>query len=162
MALDVAIWNCQLIVQATDENKTIASVISGKTSGRLSSTGTPDATESFDDTRQLSGGTDTIDLGSLPDSAVAVVKERFRGLKLRLIKVFAATANTADVTVKTGATSGHALFGTSGLLVIPPDGVGYLYAASGSAVIASGVANIDITSGDADAIYSIHLVAGTA
>jgi len=159
MAIKSATWDAKLVASSVVELKTITSVISG-TSGRLTSSSTPTATETFDDTRTLGAGIDTIDLGSLPDSTDTTTQQRLRGLTLRLVKVFADSGNTNDVTVEPGAVSGHDLFGTGGKVVIPPGGVQFFYAASGGTAIPAGVANIDISSGNAGDIYSIQLVAG--
>ncbi len=128
-------------------------------SGTLNASSTPPATKSWSDQRTLSGGTDTLDLEALVQAGLSNIN--MTGLKVQLIKIFAASANTAVLVVKDGTTNGYNIFGdASGQVSIPAGGTVMLFGNDGLQDIAASDSEIDITSTDADAIYDILIVAG--
>lgn len=128
-------------------------------SGTLDADSSAPATKAFADQRTLSGGADAIDLAALTGPLSSTVD--FTELKVQLVKIKAAAANTAAIVVKPAAANGYHLFG---------DADGQVTLAAGCEVlmrrnddlpdVGPTAKDLAITSSDADAVWDIELVAG--
>lgn len=128
-------------------------------SGTLDATSTVPLTKGWSDQRQLSTGTDTIDLAALVRANMPNVD--MSGLKIQMVKIVAATANTAGIVFADGSSNGYNIFG---------DGSGQVTVLAGMQLVWFGNDKlddvggsdkvIDVTSSDADAIYEIIIAGG--
>lgn len=158
-------YSLQLTVQEsvalsidTVTDPTLTKLITG-TSGTLDSTTSAPVTKSWIDTRQLTAGTDAIDLTALGNGALANIT--FSGLKVQLVKISCASANTSPVIFAPGASNGYSLFGDAdGQVALAGGAVALFFFNEKLGDVGSGAKAIDITSSDTDAIYTIQLVAG--
>ena len=125
--------------------------------GTLNASTSVTAAAVISDTITLTAGAHTIDLTAFTRTTLAAVD--FTGTKVKLYKISTAAANTAVVTFATGAANGYALFGTAGTVILGPGECVYGYRAAQAATVSSTVKNIDVSSSDTDAIFSIVLVA---
>lgn len=129
------------------------------TSGSLSPTSSPAITKVHSGVHTLTAGAETIDLTSLAGPHASTIT--FLALKVRLIKIKAASTNTHAIVFVDGASNGYNIWGdASGSLTVPPDGVAMLYFANGLDAVASGDRTIDVSSTHQTATYSIILAAG--
>ncbi len=125
----------------------------------LDGTTTPPVTKCWTDTRTLSGGTETLDLTALTRSPVATVD--LTGLKVQLVLIFAATANTQVLTVAGAAATPYELFGdSSGQASIPAGGRYAIFGNDGLADVSASVKSVTVSSTHLTASYSIIIVAG--
>lgn len=164
MAVSAAI---NLALQATEDidlgldnvdNPTVVHQVAGG-SKTLNASSTPAATKAWSDQRQLSGGSDSIDLTALANGNLANID--FTGLKVQVIKIVAAEANTAAITIADGATNGYHVFGDgSGQINLVAGGQALIYVPEGLPDVGASAKTIDVTSSDTDAIYDIVLIAG--
>ena len=133
-------------------------------SGTLHGASTVPATMVFSDTRTLAAGTDTLDLTALTKSSI-LTAITMTGLRVRLLMISTAAANTSPIVVAKGASNGYFVWGaTSDQVTIGgagtlPSAI-LLYAGQGCPAVSSSAKNITITSSDTDAIYSVIIVAG--
>lgn len=132
----------------------------GDIKGTLTSSTSVPATKAWSDTRGLTAGTDSIDLTALTRGS-DLSDVDFTGLKVQLLIIQTAAANTADVVFKDGASNAYLLFGdASGQITLPAGTSAMFYLADKLADVSASVKQVDISSSDADAIYSMILVAG--
>ena len=128
-------------------------------SGQLTATSTIPATKVWGDTRSLTAGTDTIDLTALTGPLGSTVD--FTGLKVQLVKIVGAAANTAVLVVQQGDTNPYLIFNTTGRAIdVGIDGAYMQKWKDSLADVSSTVKTIKVTSSDTDASYEILLVAG--
>lgn len=124
----------------------------------LSGTTTPAITRQFGSDIQLTGGSAQVDLtaidkGDLPN-------EDWTGLKIELMKVKAADANTDSVSIESLAPNGYDILGPSKALSIPPGGEMLFRLSDQGDVIGPTDKDLEFNSADDDAIISVQLVAG--
>lgn len=125
----------------------------------LSASTTVPASRVYSLTLNLVAGTQTIDLTALTNLAGAALD--FTGLKVQLVMVKAASSNTAAVVFTDHAINGYNIFGAAdGSVTIHPGGF-VLYGGNDQLDdVAAADKQIVATSGDADAVAQIVLVAG--
>lgn len=134
-------------------------VTPGDIKGTLTASTTVPATEGWPDTRSLAAGADSIDLTALARGTLPTID--LTGLKVQLVIIRAAAANTAGILFKQGASNPYLLFGAaSDQHTLLPGTAYYMYWADKLADVAAGAKEVDMTSTDLDAIYSMILVAG--
>lgn len=110
--------------------------------------------------RQLAGGVDSWDLTALAGGLFETNVD-FTGLKVQKIWIAADAANTAGILIKPGATNPYELFGhAAGELTVLPGQRVQIFCNEQLADVAGGVKSVDLSSGDADAKYSVVLAAG--
>lgn len=132
----------------------------GDVKGTLTSSTTVPATKAWSDTRGLGDGADSIDLTALARGS-DLSNVDFTGLKVQLVIIAAAAANTAGIVFKDGAANPYLLFGdASGQVTLLPGTSCLLHWPDKLADVAAGAKEVDMTSTDLDAIYSMILVAG--
>lgn len=133
----------------------------GSSSGSLTASTTPAVSAAWSDRITLTAGAATIDLTALTRGNGTLAALSMSGLKVVLIKIFAATANTAVVKFTNGAANGYNIFGAAGGDVsVPAGGMLMFYGYTGLAAVSATVKNIDVTSSDTDAIFDIIIVGG--
>ena len=121
---------------------------------------TPPVTKVWSDRRTLGGTTETLDLTSLTGFAGLAVD--LTGLKIVGIYIKAADANNAaGLQVEPGSSNGLNVFGTSGLVIVPPGGCEGSYKKAGGPTVGSGAKTVKVTGTAAD-VYTIVILAGTA
>lgn len=129
------------------------------TSGTLTGSTSVPSTKAFSDQRSLAAGTDTLDLTALVGALSSAID--MTGLKVQLVKIVAAIANTEDIVIADTAATGYFIFGdASGQVTLPPGGSIMLFGNEGLPDVGAGAKDIDVTSSDLDAIYDIIIVAG--
>jgi len=117
------------------------------------------ATKAWSDQRSLSSGTDSLDLTALVHTNLNNVD--FTGLKVQLLKLKAAAANTAAIVFADASSNGYSLFGdASGQITLPAKAQALFYFGDTLADVSSTVKALTITSTDLDATYDILIVAG--
>jgi len=117
------------------------------------------ATKAFSDTRALAAGADALDLTALPDRDGKT--QDLSGLKPQLVKIKAAGTNTAAIVFKPAAADGYNLFGDAdGQVTVPPGCEALFYWNDKLADVGAGAKAVEAASADADAGYSIIIVAG--
>lgn len=127
--------------------------------GVLTATTTPPATKVFSDQRQLAAGTNTIDLETLLGALGSALT--FTGLKVQLVMIVAAAANTDRILVEPAAVNPYNLFGAATAEVSLGPGEAVMFVAKDSlSDVGATASDITVTSPDTDAIYEILLVAG--
>lgn len=126
--------------------------------GTLRSTSQVPGTKAWSDLRTLSAGADSLDLTSLPRGSLPAAT--FDGLKVQLIKIKAAAANTAAIVFAAAGANGYSLFGSAGVCVLTPGAQVQFYWPDNLGDVGSGAKSIAITSTDLDAVYEMILVAG--
>ncbi len=144
------------IDKADDPTQTIEITGNGAT---LNATSTVPATKVWSDQRSLTAGTDSIDLTNLTNGNLPAVD--MTGLKVQVVKIVSASANTDTITVVDGATNGYNLFGdASGQVTLMVGGHVLWFGNENLADVSSSVKTIDFSSSDTDATYDIIIVAG--
>lgn len=140
-------------------DQTFTHVIDGD-SGSLTGSSTPAVSKAWSDEVQLTAGALSLDLTSLSRGSVLSSLD-LTGLKLQLIKIKAAIANTDTVTIADGASNGYSIFGdTSGSITLGSGDVAMFLFAETLPDVSATVKTIDISSSDTDAVLEIILVAG--
>lgn len=125
----------------------------------LGASSTPVVTEVYSDQLALTAGTVTIDLTALPRGNLPNLD--LTGLKVQAIKFFAASANTAAITIADGATNGYNVLGdASGQVTLGAGGEVGFFCSEFLDDVATADATIDVTSSDVDAIFDVLILAG--
>lgn len=131
----------------------------GDVKGTLDGSTTVAVTKAWSDDRALAAGADSLDLtalglGNLPDVD-------FTGLKIILVKITAASANTAGITFVDAVANGYNIWGDSdGSHTFLPGQSAAFYMAEQLADVDATHKAIAVSGLDLDAAYSIMLVAG--
>jgi len=131
----------------------------GDVLGTLNGSTTVAVSKAWSDDRALAAGADTITLtalglGNLPDVD-------FTGLKVILVKITAAAANTAGVTFVKGASNPYNIWGQAdGSITVLPGQTYGVYMAEQLPDVDATHKVIGVSGTDLDAAYSILLVAG--
>lgn len=134
-------------------------IASPAAAGTLNATSTPVASQVASDAGALTAGAATIDLTAAPSRDGGTVD--LTGLKVQAVKIACPATNTAAVVVAVGASNGYHLFGDGdGQIAIPAGGQVLFIAPEGLPDVGAAACEIDLASADADAAYSIILVAG--
>jgi len=121
---------------------------------------TVDITKGWSYTGNLVAGTAKIDLTALTRSNLP--DATFSGLKVKLVKIKCPAANTGVVVFADGAANGYELFGdAAGQVAVVAGGVWQGYLAEEAPTVAGADKEIDVTSGDGDAAFSIEMAAGS-
>ncbi len=125
----------------------------------LTATTSPPVTKAWGDDVTLSGGAVTLDLAALVRAVLPNVD--FTGLKVQLIHIKAAAANTAALKFDVGASNGYGIFGsaTSEISLDADDEAAFFFNDK-LPDVAAGAKDIDVSSSDVDAKFKIVLVAG--
>jgi len=161
-----ATYNCGLTIEETvalglDNSDDVPIVRDlGEHRGTLKATTPIKVSKSWDDTGVLSGGTALINLTALSNGNLPNVN--FTDLRVKLIKITCPAANThAVVFVPNVAADPYDIFGTADDRVSVPAGGSIVMLFADKLEDCDGThKNIALTSGDADAAYSIAMVAG--
>jgi len=125
----------------------------------LNGSSTIPVSKAWSDSGNLSGGTATLDLTALTMSNLPDVD--LTGLKVKLIKIECPSTNSAGVVVDIGAANPYDVFGdANGQITVLPGQVYLAYLAEEAEDVDATHCELDLSSGDADAAYSILLVAG--
>ncbi len=128
----------------------------------LTATTTPPVTKTYSDDLALIAGAATIDLQALPSSESTTVD--FTGLKVQLVKITTPATNTEEVVFDIGAANGYNLFGatnaTDESVAVPPGSVHQFLFLDTLEAVEAAKSEIDVSSSDVDADFSIILVAG--
>lgn len=131
----------------------------GASSGELTASTSPDATQVWSDRRALVAGVDTLDLTALPRGNLPNLD--LTGLKVRLVKVACASANSAAIKFKFGATNPYPIGGSAtGEFDVYPNGVEERYNHNGAPAVSATVKNVAVSGTGTDA-YEIIMIAGT-
>lgn len=93
--------------------------------------------------KAMSAGAGTIDLAALTGTNGATVVGT--GLKVQAFSFKNPTTNTGAITIEAGASNGYDIFGASGLVVLPVGAMVAMYVPEGTADIAGGDKDIDIS-----------------
>lgn len=115
--------------------------------------------EEWADTRALIAGSDNLDLTALVKGNLPVVD--MTGLRVQLFKVVSDKDNTDDLLIAGSTFNPYEVFGDiASQATIKPGASMYLFGNDSLEVVAAAVKSITVSSGDLDANYSIHIVAG--
>lgn len=160
-----ATYNCHLTVNETialgldDVSDPAVTHDIGDTKDTLTATSTVKATKAWSDTATLSAGAATIDLTSLANGNLPTVT--FSGLKVKVVKIICPTGNTEPIVFAVGAANPYDLFGTaSDRISVSPGNALVFYFADELENVDATHCEIDLSSADQDAAYSIIIVAG--
>jgi len=133
----------------------------GATRATISGASTVDVTKAWSNTGALAAGVATIDLTALPRSNLPDVT--FTALKVKLVKIECPSTNSAGVVVDIGAANPYDLFGdANGQIMVLPGQTYGAYLAEQAETCDATHKELDLSSADADAAYSIVLAAGSA
>ena len=128
------------------------------TSTTLNATSTPAVTKSATFTQALTAGAATVDLTTLTGTNGAVVTGA--GLRVQVLKIRSKSANTAAVTVASGASDGYDGYGSAFSVDIPAGGTVVLYAPECGTDISATNKTLDLASSDTDAILEFQIAMG--
>lgn len=133
--------------------------IIGELQVRLNASSTPAISAQAGGEHTLTSGTETLDLTAIANQAGANVD--FSGLKVQLVVIETNAANTEVVVFDVGASNGYYLFGDANGQVALGAGEMHIGIHNESRPDVSGTAKtVDVSSSDADAKYTIVLLAG--
>lgn len=131
----------------------------GDNKDTLTATSTVKATKAWSDDGALTAGEAKITLTALPRGGLA--NDTFTGLKVKVFKISCPADNSTAVVVAPGASNPYDLFGTaSDRISVPPGGAVVMYLADEAETCDATHCELDLSSADTTADYSVILVAG--
>ena len=129
------------------------------TSGTMNASSTVPSTKAWGATQNLSAGAATLDLQALLDGNLPNVD--FTGLKVQAIKVECPSTNTSGVAIVDGASNGYNIWGdASGSVTVLPGCSVLMFFNDQLDDVAASDSEIDLSSSDTDATFTMLMVAG--